>query len=79
MVKRQEGNSYEGWLKIFGLFSLEKRRVKSDLIAVSNFLMRLSRDGGVDIFSGGGLTTDVQLATTMPLSLPILRSMVEKI
>ncbi|KAK4831440.1 hypothetical protein QYF61_017603 [Mycteria americana] len=50
MVKGLEGMTYEEQLRILHLFSLEKRRLKGDLIAVYNFFMRGSGEGGADLF-----------------------------
>ncbi|KAK4819996.1 hypothetical protein QYF61_017375 [Mycteria americana] len=51
MLKGLEGTTHEEGLRILDLFSLEKRRLRGDLIAVYNFLMRGSREGGADVFS----------------------------
>ena len=51
MVKGLEGKTYEEWLRALGLFSLEKRRLRRDLIAVYSFLARGGRGAGADLFS----------------------------
>ncbi|KAK4810807.1 LOW QUALITY PROTEIN: hypothetical protein QYF61_008779 [Mycteria americana] len=62
MVNGLEGLTYEERLRIVGLFSLEKKRLRGDLIAVCNFLMRGSREGGADLFSlvSGDTTLDIR-------------------
>ncbi|KAK4828139.1 hypothetical protein QYF61_023937 [Mycteria americana] len=51
LVKRLEGMSYEEQLRTLGLSSLEKRRLRGDLIALSSFLRRGSAEGGAEFFS----------------------------
>ena len=42
--------TYKEWLRIGGLFSLEKKRLRGDLTAVYSVLMRGSRGGDTDLF-----------------------------
>lgn len=48
MVKELDGVTYEEWLSILGLFSLEKSHA---LIAVYNFHMKGRGEGSADLFS----------------------------
>ncbi|GAB0205298.1 mitochondrial enolase superfamily member 1 [Grus japonensis] len=50
MAKGLEGKTYEERLKSFGLFSLEKRRLRGALITAYSFLRRGSEGAGADLF-----------------------------
>ncbi|KAK4816067.1 hypothetical protein QYF61_011075 [Mycteria americana] len=56
LVTGLEGMSCEEWLRTLGLSSLEKRRLRGDLVALCSFLRRGGGEGGAELFSWDPVT-----------------------
>ena len=59
LKKALKGMSCEEWLRTLVLSSLERSRLRGDLIALYSFLRRGSGEGGADLFSRVSVTGQV--------------------
>uniref|UniRef100_A0A803SME4 Reverse transcriptase domain-containing protein n=1 Tax=Anolis carolinensis TaxID=28377 RepID=A0A803SME4_ANOCA len=56
MIKGLENKSYEQWLKELGMFSLQKRRLRGDMIAMYKYVRGSHREERASLFSAALLT-----------------------